>query len=219
MYMVYSVKDCSTTCGPIVHMGPPLSNDCICALQAHIPMLFHSTPLRECYTSSNIYLQVPMVLTDWEFIETRTDVPPTAPNTAVAPVAPAPSRPVPIVEPPLTGTDMVSPSESDDTPAKRMRKPSYCIRDILDGHSTASYRSSDPVITPGIQLPTAVNQDVILEGEGSADWMMIAEATHEYALVAETSEVKAIEPRSLAEERRRPDWELWEKGILEELGY
>jgi hypothetical protein len=44
-------------------MGPPLSNDCICTLQAHIPMLFYSTPLRECYTSSNIYLQVPTVLT------------------------------------------------------------------------------------------------------------------------------------------------------------
>jgi Reverse transcriptase (RNA-dependent DNA polymerase) len=124
---------------------------------------------------------------------------------------------VPIVEPPLTGTDMVSPSESEDAPAKRMRKPSYRIRDILDGHGTASYRSSDPVIAPGIQLPTTVNQDVVLEGEGSADWMMIAEATDEYALVAETSEVEAIEPRSLAEARCCPDWELWEKGILEEL--
>jgi hypothetical protein len=34
---------------------------------------------------------------------------------------------------------------------------------------------------------------VVLEGEGSADWMMIAEAIDEYALVAEMSEVEAIE--------------------------
>jgi hypothetical protein len=47
--------------------------------------------------------------------------------------------------------------------------------------------------------------------------MMMAEELDEYALVAETSEVEAIEPRSLAEARRRPDWELWEKGIIEEL--
>ena len=47
--------------------------------------------------------------------------------------------------------------------------------------------------------------------------MMIAEAIDEYALVAEMSEGEAIEPRSLAEARCRPDWELWEKGIHQEL--
>ena len=47
--------------------------------------------------------------------------------------------------------------------------------------------------------------------------MMIAEALDEYTLVAETSKVEAIEPRSLAETRCCPDWELWEKGIFEEL--
>jgi Reverse transcriptase (RNA-dependent DNA polymerase) len=46
---------------------------------------------------------------------------------------------------------------------------------------------------------------------------MIAEELDEYALVAETSEVEAIEPRSLAEARCRPNWELWEKGIIGEL--
>jgi Reverse transcriptase (RNA-dependent DNA polymerase) len=109
------------------------------------------------------------------------------------------------------------PESEAEAPAKRMRKPSQHIRDILDGHGTSSHRKSDPVITPGIQLPAAKNQDIVLEGEGSAEWMMIAEEMDEYALVAETSEVEAIEPRSLAEARHRPDWELWEKGIIEEL--
>ena len=99
-----------------------------------------------------------------------------------------------------------------------MCNPSHCVHDILDGHSTTSYQASDPIITPGIQLPTTVNQDVVLEGEGSANWVMIAEAIDKYALVAETSKVKAVEPQSLAEARRHPDWELWEKGILKELG-
>ena len=147
---------------------------------------------------------------DWEFIETKADIPSAAPTN---PIALAPMQSAPLVETPLTGTEPVT----EEAPAKRVRKPSQYVRDILDGHGTASYRASDPVIAPGIQLPTVANQDVVLEGEGSADWMMIAEAIDEYALVAETSEVEAIEPRSLAEARRRPDWELWEKGILEEL--
>jgi hypothetical protein len=36
-------------------------------------------------------------------------------------------------------------------------------------------------------------------------------------MVAEISNFKAIEPRSLTEARCRPDWLLWEKAIHEEL--
>ena len=39
----------------------------------------------------------------------------------------------------------------------------------------------------------------------------------EEALLAETSDAEALEPRTLAEAKCRPDWPLWEKGILEEL--
>jgi hypothetical protein len=39
----------------------------------------------------------------------------------------------------------------------------------------------------------------------------------EYAMAAEISEVEALEPRSLAEVKRQPDWPLWEKAIQEEL--
>ena len=34
-----------------------------------------------------------------------------------------------------------------------------------------------------------------------------------HMLVAETSEAEALEPRTLAEARRHPDWMLWEKAI------
>ena len=47
--------------------------------------------------------------------------------------------------------------------------------------------------------------------------MMLADFEEEYAMVAEISEVEALEPRSLAEAKRRPDWPLWEKAIHEEL--
>jgi hypothetical protein len=39
----------------------------------------------------------------------------------------------------------------------------------------------------------------------------------EQALTAEIADMEALEPRTLAEAKRRPDWPLWEKAIEEEL--
>jgi len=39
----------------------------------------------------------------------------------------------------------------------------------------------------------------------------------EYAFAAVTADAEALEPRSLVEAKRRPDWPLWEKAIHEEL--
>jgi hypothetical protein len=36
-------------------------------------------------------------------------------------------------------------------------------------------------------------------------------------LLAETSNAEAVEPQTLAEAKRQPDWPLWEKAIEEEL--
>jgi hypothetical protein len=44
-------------------------------------------------------------------------------------------------------------------------------------------------------MPTVSEKSTeVLEGEGSADWMMPLKDSDEYALVTETSEIKAIEP-------------------------
>jgi hypothetical protein len=40
----------------------------------------------------------------------------------------------------------------------------------------------------------------------------------EHVFTAETADAEAIELRTLAEAKRRPDWPLWEKAIEEELG-
>jgi len=72
----------------------------------------------------------------------------------------------------------------------------------------------------GVQLPPdepSKPQDQVLEGEGTSEWMMVADFADEYALAAEISEIEALEPRSLAEAKSRPDWPLWEKAIEEEL--
>ena len=48
----------------------------------------------------------------------------------------------------------------------------------------------------------------MLEGEGQADWMMAADFIKEYALATKISEAEALEPHTLAEAKRRPDWLL-----------
>jgi hypothetical protein len=53
----------------------------------------------------------------------------------------------------------------------------------------------------------------VLEGEGLADWMMLADFEEEYMI----SDVEALELRSLVEVKHCPDWLLWEKGIHKEL--
>ncbi|KAH9012972.1 hypothetical protein EDB84DRAFT_915059 [Lactarius hengduanensis] len=43
-----------------------------------------------------------------------------------------------------------------------------------------------------------------------SDWL-------EYVLAAEVAEAEALEPRTLAEDKRRPNWPHWEEAIAEEL--
>src|ERR1700678_3000813 len=63
------------------------------------------------------------------------------------------------------------------------------------------------MLAPGVQQP-------------SNDWatsVVDVGCEEEHAFAAETSSAEALEPRSLAEAQKRPDWPLWEKAIQEEL--
>lgn len=71
-----------------------------------------------------------------------------------------------------------------------------------------------------IEAPNAEDEprNQVLEGKGSADWMMVADIVEEYALVAMISVSEALEPCSIEEAKHPPDWPLWENAIEEELG-
>jgi Reverse transcriptase (RNA-dependent DNA polymerase) len=100
-----------------------------------------------------------------------------------------------------------------------VRKPSQRVRDILEGRGATSARPSDPIVAAGVQVPPIAEEAPaqVLEGEGITDWMMVADFVDEYVMVAEMSDFEALEPRSLTEAKRRPDWQLWEKAVHEEL--
>ena len=131
---------------------------------------------------------------------------------------------------PSTSSNIPSPPVSEPTledspvekPEKHVRKPSQRIVDLLAGHGRTSNCPSDPVITPGIQVPTIAEELArALEGEGQSDWIMwadfVANLMEEHGMAAEIGEAEALEPQTLAEAKCHPDWPLWEKAINKEL--
>jgi hypothetical protein len=136
------------------------------------------------------------------------------------PDRPSPKLKIPKADP---DPDKETPSAAEESTSevesrpKRARKPTRKLRDILEGHATATGRSDDPSMTRGIQLPTPNANEQVFEGEGQSDWMMSADPSDEYALAAEISETEALEPQNLTEAKSRPDWPLWKKAIEDEL--
>ena len=165
--------------------------------------------------------------------------PPAAPLPVPPVPVPQPSVPPPVNAPPspvsslssLSSSGAVSESLQLDDPdpeprrSTRIRKPSRIVRELQAGVGVASTRSTRSALPRGVSVPGGFD-----EGEESVD--VLAEAWSveaglpalrenylglEVALVAETSDVEALEPRNLTEAKRRPDWPLWEQAIQEEL--
>lgn len=86
----------------------------------------------------------------------------------------------------------------------RKRTPSAYIRRILAGES------ADKELPPGIKINAAATAEIISELTDDYD--------EEYALTSAMSNAEGVEPRSLAEAKRLPEWTMWELAIKEELG-
>ena len=116
-------------------------------------------------------------------------------------------------EPPLPiSTTNVAPDNPEQ--AKRVRKPTKRVLDLLEGRATWSNRSDASKIAPGIQLlaEEEVNDEEI------EDWTTSnSDYIEEYVFAAEIAGSEALEPQNLKEAKARPDWPLWEKAIEEEL--
>ena len=147
-----------------------------------------------------------------EFTETKSDNP-------IIPSHNPPALPTnPQIAQPQTAPEIPSENDEDlsepEIPAKRTRKPTAKIREIMEGRAVASNLPSAPKFTAGTQLPSI--SDVpgeVLEADEPDDWMMMMESS----MTAQMSEMEALEPSTLAAAKKSPDWPAWEKVIQEEL--
>ena len=96
----------------------------------------------------------------------------------------------------------------------------------MAGEGVTSPSAPPPPDLHDLEMPGLLPADKVedVEKEGGAWFTCESEIVlledfmgFEEVLAAETLDVEVIEPRTLAEAKRRPDWPLWEKAIKEEL--
>jgi hypothetical protein len=130
-------------------------------------------------------------------------------DDAAEPVRPQQQQPLRSTPPPLRRSE-------------RLRKPSRIIQDLQSGKGVTLSRVGSLSVTLGLQMPDLVKEE---EEEAGGVWVVIDSSPAllkefdglEHVLLAETSDAEALEPRTLAEAKRHPDWLWWEKAIGEEL--
>jgi len=97
---------------------------------------------------------------------------------------------------------------------KHIRKPSQQIVDLLEGRGTWTDKPTNTLVLPGVQLMAEGGVD----DDDLTNWLHDVPAhVEEYAFATVTGDSEALEPRTLAEDKRGGDWLLWEKAIHEEL--
>ena len=127
-----------------------------------------------------------------EVLQNLVDVPMDPPTLVDPPVPPAPETdhnnlPILIPEPRRSG---------------RQRQPSQYLRDILSGRFVTGSRERVP---QGLQMLGQLEVEPEMEEEMNGA-----------ALAVVMSEAEGLDPRSLAEARRRPDWPRWQEAMEEE---
>jgi hypothetical protein len=110
--------------------------------------------------------------------------------------------------------DAVTPPEPHDEPhdepptrPARTRKSTRYIQDILDGKGSATGLRNKPKLPVGLQVPESTDGDEAEEAGGVI----------ELAMAAGMADVEGLEPRTLAEAQKRPDWLEWKEAIESEL--
>ncbi|PIL28794.1 transcription factor [Ganoderma sinense ZZ0214-1] len=114
---------------------------------------------------------------------------------------PASLEPVPTTAPEPTVKPAVEPAGR----TTRMRRPSQKVRDIQEG------RAADT------KLPRGVLVQEIGEEEEKAVEDLLTEEVSGIAMAAAQAKEEGLDPLSLAEARRRPEWPRWEQAMREEL--
>ena len=104
---------------------------------------------------------------------------------------PAPALLLRILTPPAPEPTAVEPPTT-----KHICKPSQHVADLIEGHGTTSAHPSDPILSHGIQPPSTITEELnlVLEGEGQAEWMMWMNFVEKLLMASEMSDAEALEP-------------------------
>jgi len=100
--------------------------------------------------------------------------------------------------------------------------PSCIVHNLQAGEGVVHSGTNTPCIAPGLQVPETFVEDPVEAGgvwtvdDGSPTMHEDFEGM-EFIFVAETADVEGLEPHTLMEAKRRPNWPSWEKAIEEEL--
>jgi hypothetical protein len=122
-------------------------------------------------------------------------------ETTSSTLPPAPPAPMPEVEP--------------QRRSSRTRKPSQYIRDIQAGKGSAQGKNR-PELPRGMTVPEATIEEVAEEEDGN-DHGQLEEVIPGVAMAAKMAEAHGLEPVSLAEAMKSPDWPRWQEAMDEEL--
>ena len=106
--------------------------------------------------------------------------------------------------------------------SSRIRKPSRILQDLQSRVGVTSTQSVSPLVAPPVMIEKVPDED---GDEANQVWAVVdgePALLKEFeglvnVFLAETADSEALEPRMIAEAKRRPNWLQWEQAILEEL--
>ena len=113
---------------------------------------------------------------------------------------PAPVVPGPVADLPPVPAPVPAPPEPRPT---RVRMPSRVVRDILEG------RAADSELPRGVRVQDVSEEDAVED--------LLQEEVDGVAMAAAHSQEEGLDPTSLAEAKRRPEWPRWEEAMQEEM--
>ncbi|PPR00726.1 hypothetical protein CVT24_000950 [Panaeolus cyanescens] len=119
--------------------------------------------------------------------------------------------------------NLTSPPQTQQTEPRRgtrVRNPGPLIQEMLAGQGTHSpYKNRDGQLPRGVHIPGSFEGEEEEANEIEEDWFesVMVGLSDEVAMAATMEEEDALEPRTIAEAKRRRDWPMWQKAIVEEL--
>ncbi|EGN94867.1 hypothetical protein SERLA73DRAFT_77600 [Serpula lacrymans var. lacrymans S7.3] len=95
-----------------------------------------------------------------------------------------------------------------------IHQPTQYVHDLLQGKGSISGNNQAPTLPRGIQVTI---DNLNRSDEEERDDETLRDLAQNIAMVARMADLHGVEPRTVEEARKRPDWDKWDQAIQEEL--